>query len=138
MRVNTNLLWVLAAFFALADVVYSLWCFGSYGRLEWVGTIGFSLGTVMAIFIAFYLGRSFKAQGGPLPEDRLDASIDDGDPELGHFSPWSWWPLILAGAATLGFLGLAVGVWIAFIALVVFVIAITGWVYEYYRGYSAH
>ena len=51
--------------------------------------------------------------GSVWPEDRLDASIDDGDPELGHFSPWSWWPLILAISATLGFLGFAVGVWIA-------------------------
>jgi hypothetical protein len=137
MRVNINVLWVLAAFFAVADLAYSLWAFGTYGRLEWVGTIGIGLVAVMSVFIAFYLQRSFQAQGGPLPEDRLDASIDDGDPELGHFSPWSWWPLILAVAATLGFLGFAVGVWIAAIGVAVFVIAIVGWVYEYYRGYFA-
>ena len=92
----------------------------------------------MSVFIAFYLNRSFHAQGGALPEDRPDASIDDGDPELGHFSPWSWWPLILATAATLGFLGFAVGIWIAFIGVALFIVAITGWVYEYYRGYAAH
>jgi len=138
MRVNINLLWVLAAFFALADVVYSLWALSTYEQLEWVGTIGIGLVAVMSVFIAFYLNRSFHSQGGPLPEDRLDASIDDGDPELGHFSPWSWWPLILASAAALGFLGFAVGIWIAFIGVALFVVAITGWVYEYYRGYSAH
>ncbi|GAA2753755.1 cytochrome c oxidase subunit 4 [Amnibacterium kyonggiense] len=139
MRVNINLLWVLAAFFVLADVVYTGWAMLTYdGRVEWVGTVGIGLVALMSIFIGFYLNRSFHAQGGPLPEDRLDASIDDGDPELGHFSPWSWWPIILATAATLGFLGFAVGTWIAFIGFAVFIIAIVGWVYEYYRGYFAH
>jgi hypothetical protein len=138
MRVNINLLWILAGFFLLADIAYSVWAMLAYGKLEWVGTIGIGLVALMAVFIGFYLNRSFHAQGGPLPEDRLDASIDDGDPELGHFSPWSWWPLILSLAATLAFLGLAVGVWIAFIGFALFIVAIIGWVYEYYRGYFAH
>ena len=137
MRVNINLLWVLAGFFALACAAYSIWALLTYHQVEPVGTIGIGLVCVMSVFIAFYLQRSFHAQGGPLPEDRLDASLDDGDPELGHFSPWSWWPLVLAISATLGFLGFAVGMWIAAIGVAVFVIAIVGWVYEYYRGYFA-
>ena len=137
MRVNINILWVLSAFFAFACAAYSTWAILAYGQVEPVGSIGIGLVCVMSVFIAFYLQRSFKAQGGPLPEDRLDASIDDGDPELGHFSPWSWWPLVLAISATLGFLGIAVGVWIAAIGGAVFIIAIVGWVYEYYRGYFA-
>ena len=114
------------------------WALLTYGRVEWVGSIALGLVAVLALFIGFYLNRSFRAQGGPLSEDRLDAAIDDGDPELGHFSPWSWWPIILAGSATLGFLGFAVGTWIAFIAFALFIVAIVGWVYEYYRGYFAH
>ena len=50
-----------------------------------------------------------KAQGGELPEDILTADIDDGDPELGEFSPWSWWPIVLALSAAIVFIGLAVG-----------------------------
>lgn len=137
MRVNINLLWVLAAFFVLADVAYSVWALITYGRVEWVGTIGIGLVALMAVFIGFYLNRSFRAQGGELPEDRLDASIDDGDPELGHFSPWSWWPLMLGITAGLAFLGLSVGVWIFYIALAFFIVSIIGWVYEYYRGFFA-
>jgi hypothetical protein len=76
----------------------------------------------------------YSAQGAELPEDRLDANIDDGDAELGFFSPWSWWPIMLAASAALAFLGLAIGFWIAFIAVPLFVISIVGWVYEYYRG----
>lgn len=137
MRVNINLLWVLAAFFGLLDVTYSVWASITYGRVEWVGTIGIALVAVMSVFIGFYLNRSLHAQGGTLPEDRLDASIDDGDPELGFFSPWSWWPLLLGATAALAFLGLAVGWWIFIIAVAFFVVVIVGWVYEYYRGFFA-
>ncbi len=137
MRVNINLLGVLAAFFVLADILYSVWALITYGRVEWVGTIGIGLVALMAVFIGFYLNRSFRAQGGELPEDRLDASIDDGDPELGHFSPWSWWPLMLGITAGLAFLGLSVGIWIFAIAMAFFLVSIVGWVYEYYRGFFA-
>ena len=88
----------------------------------------------MDVMVAFYLGRTRKAQGGELPEDVLTADIDDGDPELGEFSPWSWWPVVLAGSATVFLMGLAVGTFMLPIGLALFVVAIVGWVYEYYRG----
>ncbi|MCM6760956.1 cytochrome c oxidase subunit 4 [Rathayibacter sp. ZW T2_19] len=137
MRANVNLFWLLAGFFLLAAVAYTTWSLIDTEQVEWVGTVGIFLSAVLGAFIAFYVGRVHKAQGAELPEDRLDADIDDGDPELGFFSPWSWWPLILAGAAALAFLGLAVGIWITYIAAGIFLISITGWVYEYYRGYFA-
>ncbi len=56
---------------------------------------------------------------------------------MGEFSPWSWWPLVLAFSAALAIIGLAVGTWLLPIGVAVFVIAIVGWVYEYYRGYFA-
>ena len=105
--------------------------------LEWVGTVALLFTALMGALIAFYVGRVHKAQGGELPEDVLTADIDDGDPELGEFSPWSWWPIVLAFSAALGMLGLAVGTWLFPIGLGVFVVAIVGWVYEYYRGYFA-
>jgi hypothetical protein len=140
MRANAILFWLLSIFFGLAAVAYAWWSLidqPALGHPEWVGTIGLSLSSALAIFLGFYVQRSHTAQGGELPEDRLDAEIDDGDPELGFFSPWSWWPIILAGSAALGFLGLAVGIWIMFIGVALFLVAITGWVYEYYRGYHA-
>ncbi len=137
MRAGTNILWVLAAFFFLADVAYTIWALIVYGRAEFVGTIGILLAAILAVFIAFYLQRSHRAQGGELPEDRLDASIDDGDPELGFFSPHSWWPVVISVAAALAFTGLAVGIWIMYFGVALFLIAIVGWVYEYYRGLYA-
>lgn len=143
-----RLFWILAAFFGVATVVYVVWNLayesqrlatdpsGGEGRtlIEWTGTVALGLVTVLAVLIAFYLRRVNAAQRGVLPEDREDAEIDDGDAEQGHFSPWSWWPLTLGGALALLFLGLAVGAWIAIIGAAIAVVAVVGWVYEYYRG----
>ena len=139
MKTNARLFWILAAFFALADVAYIVWTYiDEYeAGIEWVGSVALGLTAVLAAFIAFYLGRVFKTQGGILPEDRHDANIDDGDPELGFFSPWSWWPIVLAAGAATVFLGIAVGFWLAYLGVLVAVIALVGWTYEYYRGYFA-
>jgi amino acid transporter len=144
MRVNAALWWVLSLFFGIAAVAYAVWTLIEYGDVpegefkqsgvEWVGTVALSLTSVLGIFLGFYLGRAHKAQGGELPEDLGDADIDDGDPEIGHFSPWSWWPLALGAGAAIVALGLAVGMWILFIGAAFTVIALIGWQYEYYRG----
>ena len=102
-----------------------------------MGAVGIGLAAILSFLIAFYVTASRRAQGGELPEDRLDAEIDDGDPEVGYFSPWSWWPMVLALGAALVFLGFAVGIWIAFIGAPLAFIAIIGWYYEYYRNYFA-
>ncbi|WES65634.1 cytochrome c oxidase subunit 4 [Microbacter sp. GSS18] len=153
MRTNTGLWWLLTGFFFVVFVIYTVWNLVTHWgtvaepgmgwwetftlSIEWVGSIALLFTALMGALIAFYVGRVHGAQGGELPEDVLTADIDDGDPELGEFSPWSWWPLVLAFAAALGIIGLAVGVWMFPIGLAVFVVAIVGWVYEYYRGYFA-
>ena len=59
-------------------------------------------------FIAFFLQRAHQAQGGELVEDLPDSTVDEGA-DLGFYSPWSWWPLTIAFAIGLFFMGLAVG-----------------------------
>ncbi|MBD8023942.1 cytochrome c oxidase subunit 4 [Microbacterium gallinarum] len=143
MRTNTGLWWLLTVFFALVGVVYIVWNIVAhpdvpwYNAIEWVGAVALVFTALMAALIAFYISRVHNAQGGELPEDILTSDIDDGDPELGEFSPWSWWPIVLAFSAALAMIGLAVGAWMVPIGVGVFVIAIVGWVYEYYRGYFA-
>ena len=153
MRTNTGLWWLLSAFFLLVAVIYTAWnLFSNWDTnatggqsywesvtlsIEWVGSIGLLFTAFMGALIAFYIGKVHKAQGGELPEDRLTADIDDGDPELGEFSPWSWWPIVLAFSAAIAMIGLAVGAWLMPIGIAIFVVAIVGWVYEYYRGYFA-
>ncbi|MFC5501522.1 cytochrome c oxidase subunit 4 [Lysinimonas soli] len=136
MRTNTNLFWILGAFFWLGDLTYILWSlfFSEFAKVEWVGAIAMGLSGVFSFFMAFYLGRTHAGQGGEIPADLNDANIDDGDPEMGHFSPWSWWPFLLSFALALMFLGLAVGVWITFLGAPIVIVALLGWYYEYYRG----
>lgn len=139
MGTNVKLFWLLAGVFIFLGGVYTVWTLADndWTHPEWVGVLAICLSGVLAAFIAFYLGRVLSSQGGELPEDRLDANIDDGDPEVGHFSPWSWWPLVLGFAAAITVLGLAIGPWISFIGVALLLVSIVGWVYEYYRGYFA-
>ena len=150
MHVNANIFWLLAAFFGLAAAAYTIWVLLDHANtpaegassitaqgVEWVGTIAIGLGAVMSVFLAFYITITKRAQGGELPEDSATADIDDGDPEIGHFSPWSWWPLVLSFGLALMFLGLAVGVWIIFLGAPIVLIGVVGWQYEYYRNFFA-
>ena len=134
MLTNLRIFWVLAGFFLASAITYIIWHIAVEGNVEWAGTVGMALAAALAAFIAFYLTMAYRNQGGELPEDRLDADIDDGDSEIGMFSPWSWWPIVLAGSLALTFLGLAVGVWLSFIGVPLVIVALVGWVFEYYRG----
>jgi hypothetical protein len=91
----------------------------------------------MAGFIAFYLQKTARVQG-PVPEDRLDANIEDGDTEIGFFAPWSWWPFFLGLFGAMAFTSLAVGWWMFIIALPLAFVAIIGFVFEHSRGQHAH
>jgi disulfide bond formation protein DsbB len=137
MRANYILFVILAVFFLFAGVIYVIWNIIAQGGVEWAGTVGLFLSGMLGLFLAFYLHRVHGEQGAELPEDRLDANVDDRDPEIGHFSPWSWWPILLGAGASLVVLGLAIGFWITFIGIAFTVICLVGWTYEYYRGYFA-
>ncbi|GER22128.1 putative cytochrome c oxidase polypeptide 4 [Zafaria cholistanensis] len=104
---------------------------------EWVGFPALFMVAGMAGMIGFYLYYTAK-RVGPRPEDRLDGEIHENAGVIGKFAPWSWWPLMLASAAAVGFLGLAIGYWILYLGVGLAVIGIIGWVYEYSRGDHAH
>ena len=137
MKTNIVVLSILAVYFGLLATVYTVWSLIADGAMEWAGSLAIALSGVLSLLIAFFLQIQFKNQGGELPEDRLDANIDDGDAELGFFSPWSWWPIVLAAGAAIAFVGLAVGFWVALYGLPLVLIGLVGWSYEYYRGYFA-
>lgn len=134
MKTNINLFWILLGFFSLLTVIYVVWAIIDTGQVEWVGAVAIGLCAVLSAFIAFYLRLVYKNQGGELPEDRLDADIDDGDAEQGFFPPWSWWPVTLAAGAALVFVSLAIDFWIMGYALAIAAIGLVGWIFEYYRG----
>ena len=137
MKSNVVIFGILTAYFVIVGGAYIAWNLITHGYLEWVGAVVILLSGGLTAFIAVYLWLVQKKQGGVLVEDIDDSDIDDGDPELGEFSPWSWWPIVLAASAAVFLIGLAVGHFLLPIGLAIFVVAIVGWVYEYYRGYFA-
>lgn len=136
MKSNIVIFWILTVYLVLLAAVYTVWNLIEHGYVEWAGSTVILLSGGLTGFIASYLVLVQRKQGGVLVEDRDDSDIDDGDPELGEFSPWSWWPIVLAFGAALVILGLCVGFdfWLAFLSLPIVLVAVIGWVYEYYRG----
>lgn len=136
MKSNVVVFGILTVYFLVVATVYTVWNLIEHGRPEWAGSTALLLSGALNGFIAFYVQLTRKKQGGELVEDRQDSDIDDGDPELGEFSPWSWWPIVLAFSAALFLFGLAVGFhfWLTFFSIPFIIVAIVGWVYEYYRG----
>jgi hypothetical protein len=137
MKSNIVILLVMAAYFAVADVAYVIWNYLDNGGVEPIGTAAMGLLVILSLFIAYYLYAGMK-RTATLPEDRLDGNIEDESGEIGFYSPWSWWPLVLGASAGLAFLGLAVGWWVFYIALPFAIVAIVGFVYEYDRNAHAH
>lgn len=135
MKSNIVVLLVIGAYYLLTAILYTVWNALAGQEFEATGSIAMLLSAVLAGFLAFFLMMVNKSQGGILlPEDHPQADVDDADPNLGHFSPWSWWPLVLGFAIGLVFLGLAVGFWIIFLGIPFVLIAVVGWTFEYYRG----
>lgn len=102
-----------------------------------VGTTALALSGALAFLIAFYVLYTAK-RVYPRPEDRLDANVDEADPEYGFFSPHSWWPLALGVSAFVVVLGLIFAVWLLVFGVFFLILALIGWLFEYYRGAFAH
>jgi hypothetical protein len=139
MKSNVVIFSILTVYFLLVGTIYTVWNVLVHGYIEWAGSLAILLSGGLVGFIAVYLYLVQKKQGGVLIEDREDSDIDDGDPEIGEFSPWSWWPIVLAFSIALVVLGLCIGFnfWLSFLAVPLVLVAMVGWVYEYYRGYFA-
>ena len=134
MKTNAIILTVLGFFFLLADAAYWIWQFAAQHPIDWVGSLAILMTVALAWFPAYFLWKIDKSTNGVLPEDNLTADIDDGDGEVGFFSPWSWWPITLAGAITIFVLGIVIGQWLAVIGGILTLIAVIGWSFEYSRG----
>ena len=127
--------WVFGAltiFFALITPVY--WVMSG----DLTGTFALILTFFLALMITGYFGLIAR-RIDPRPEDRSDAEIAEAAGELGFFSPGSYWPVAVAGAASTIALGLAfVEVWLVVVGVALVLFTVGGLVFEYYRGLHAH
>ncbi|MFC5338187.1 cytochrome c oxidase subunit 4 [Leucobacter denitrificans] len=139
MKSNIVIFTIVAVYFVIVGALYTGWNLITHSRLEWAGTVALFGCAGLAAFIAVYLWLVQRKLGGTMIEDLPESDVDDGNPEIGEFSPWSWWPMFFAFAGSLFVLGLCIGFqfWLTYLSIPLVIIAAVGWVYEYYRGHFA-
>jgi hypothetical protein len=130
-RIEGGLFGIGFVFYTLLAGVY--WYFSR----DEIGTTALALTGGMAFLIAFYALYTSK-RVYPRPEDRLDAEMDEADPEYGFYSPHSWWPLAVAVPVVMIVLGLIFAVWLIVLGVAALVLGLVGFLFEYYRGEFAH
>lgn len=131
MKAEGIMMGALSLFFLVVTPVY--W-FMSYDP---TGTTALILTTCLGLLVTFYT-LMVARRTGPRPEDRQDAEIAEGAGEVGFFSPYSWWPLWCALSLSVVGLGIVFGWWLFLIGAGFGVVALLGFVFEYYRGEHAH
>ncbi len=131
MKNETWIFVICSAFFLLVTPVY--W----FASGDWTGTTALVMTFLLVTLIAFYLGFHARKMD-PRPEDLNDGEIADGAGELGFFPPYSWWPLWCALCLATMTLGVAVGWWLFIIGAALGFVALSGLIFEYYRGEHAH
>jgi hypothetical protein len=107
-RIEALFLLGVAAFFGVVGVLYWFWAYDgttSGGTMMLIGTtlLGFVPGS-------YYLWWSHRMK--PRPEDRPDASIEDGSGVIGSFPASSVWPFVLGMGLFLMVLSMVFGLWL--------------------------
>jgi hypothetical protein len=134
MKTESRIFNLVAVFLAVAAVVYGWWTHASTGHVEVIGVVALILSMLLLLMCGLYFAFIARRME-PRPEDREDAEIAEGAGEIGFFSPGSYWPFGLALAAAVAGLGVVFWqVWLLIAGLVGVILAVCGFVFEYYTG----
>ena len=132
MKVEALIFNALGVFCIILAAVYGIW------SREPIGTTALVLSGGLTFIIGgffWFVSRRIDAR----PEDRKDAEIADGAGELGFFPPYSWWPMWCGLALGTCVFGVAMAaVWLFIIGAALGAVALSGWIFEFYRGEHAH
>ena len=131
MKAETAIFVITTIFFVLVTPAY--WLITG----DWTGTSALTMTALLVAMVSLYLGFH-AARMEPRPEDRKDGEIAEGAGELGFFPPYSWWPLWCSLALGVTVLGVVIGWWMVIIGGFLGLLALQGWIFEYYRGEHAH
>jgi hypothetical protein len=98
---------------------------------EYAGVTALLFSFAAYSLIASYLILVYKRRRGtPRPEDRVDATIADGEGEIAYFPTASMWPAGMGLGAVICAAALVWGLWYVVIGLPIFLGAVVGWVFE--------
>lgn len=132
MKVESRIFEIITVFFFVAGIIYTVLSH------EVVGVVGLFLTGGLSLIIGTYF-RFVSRRLESRPEDNADAEVSDGAGDVGFFSPGSYWPIAVAGAASILGLGLAFFyAWLIAIGVVVVLLAAGGLVFEYHIRPSEH
>ncbi|HMK63478.1 MAG TPA: cytochrome c oxidase subunit 4 [Acidimicrobiales bacterium] len=127
MRIEALFLIGVAVFFAIVGIIYWFWGYEQGGTTMLVGT------TLLGLLPGgYYLWWSFRMK--PRPEDRTDASIEDGSGVIGSFPGSSIWPFVLGMGLFLMVLSIAFGLWLFAPGVTLVLSAMIGVTVESRRG----
>jgi hypothetical protein len=133
-KVEARLFLGVTAFLWLGAVAYGVWTKQDQGHVEVVGVAALIL-SGMLLFITGGFFWFVSRRIDPRPEDRSDAEIAEAAGDYGFFSPGSYWPITLAGAATVIGLGLAfMQIWLLVVGVLFLMFSIGGLLFEYHGG----
>jgi hypothetical protein len=127
MRMEALVLLGVAIFFGIVGVVYWFTSYEDGGTMMLVGTC--LLGLLPGSYYYWWHRRM-----GDRPEDRPDATIEEGAGEIATFPNSSIWPFVLGMGAFMLVLAFAFGFWFFFPAVGLILTALVGVTAESRRG----
>lgn len=105
MKIEARLLVGVGIFFAITGAGYWFWSYEQSGTAMLTGTV--CLGMVPGLY---YLWWSHRMK--PRPEDRDDATIEDGAGIVGTFPGSTIWPFVMGMSLFLCALAAVFGIWL--------------------------
>jgi cytochrome c oxidase subunit IV len=133
-RTESQVFTVVAVFLYLCAGTYAWWTDKASGGVEWAGTTALALSGTLAAVCGLYFGFVSR-RIAPRPEDRPEATIEDGSGDVGFFAAASYWPLGIGLCAAAAAFGIAmVQWWLALAGFVGVLVATGGLLFQYYTG----
>lgn len=134
MKATIQVMWLLTVFCTVVGFIYGY----VTDFQELAGFPALLAVAAMSAFLAVYFQLTLRSAKVLLPEDDKLGEIADSAGDYGHFSPWSWWPLLMGVGCMIFVLGLAIDWWIVGLAAPVAMLGVFGLVLEHSRGDHAH
>lgn len=128
LKTESLILLGLGLFFGLMGAVYWLWGHEDGGGVMLLGS--FFLGMLPGFYYLWWYRRT----GGNRPEDRDDATVQEGAGVIDSFPSTSIWPFVLGIGCFSMVLALVFGVWFAVPGIALLVAAFVGVTAESRRG----
>ncbi len=128
LKTESLILLGLGVFFGFMGAVYWLWGHEDGGGVMLLGSF------LLGMLPGFYYLWWYRRTGGNRPEDRDDATIQEGAGVIDSFPSTSIWPFVLGIGCFSMVLALVFGVWFAVPGIALLVAAFVGVTAESRRG----